>query len=116
MPDVALYISHPAPAVKVITLDTMAALSALAARVAALEAGGGGGGDSAVRVATATLLAGQSSVNVSLSAGETIAAVTPQRVEGIVFQGISISGTTHTVQFSDAPAANLALVLIIALP
>lgn len=76
--------------------------------------GGGGGGGSNSRYVTATLLGGESTILLSLSAGEAITAVMPQRSDaGILLQGIDVSGTDHTIQFSEAPDDDLELLVTI---
>lgn len=96
---------------RAISASNLAGMAALIARVAALDEGGVGGG--AVRVMGATLLAGDSTVALTLATGEKVVGVAPQEPVGIVWQGTTVSGTTHTLQFSGTLAADLTLRVIV---
>lgn len=66
------------------------------------------------RYLTATLTAGQSTVDVTLLTGEKIANVVPDGVTtGLSYQGCTIASLTHTLQFSGTQATDLPLLLTI---
>lgn len=67
----------------------------------------------AFRAQTVTVLAGDASVDVTLATGERVASAAIQEENGIVWQGVSISGNTHTVKFSDTASADMEVILTI---